>query len=133
MTPSRPIDLTIDANRAVFDYIKNLSAHSDLVDPLIAAVKPLGDVQISHPNSGNYGSVAVSTNGIIFGFVIGMQSIMFRLDNCMKERALATGGTAYSECGSEWVAFEIFRSDWPKVDLEFWARKAYVFVRESMP
>jgi tetrahydromethanopterin S-methyltransferase subunit B len=131
MTPSHPFDLTIATNRAVFEYIKKLCAHPDLVEPLIAAVKPLGDVQISYPNSEDCSSVAVSTNGIIFGFAIGMRSIMFRLDNQMKERALATGGTAYSECGPEWVAFEPFRCDWPRVDFEFWARKACVFVRET--
>jgi hypothetical protein len=33
---------------------------------------------------------------------------------------------------ADWVFFELFRDDWPKVDLEFWARKAYVAVRERL-
>jgi tetrahydromethanopterin S-methyltransferase subunit B len=133
MTTKLPINLTIDANRVVFEHIKNLCAHPDLVNPLIAAVKPLGDVQISYPNSENYSSVAVSTEGIIFGCVIGMQAIIFKLDKQMKEKALATGGSAYQKFGPEWIAFEPFRCDWPKVDLEFWARKSYIFVRATAP
>ncbi len=59
-----------------------------------------------------------------------MDTIGFRLDDRMKARALTSGGAPYQECGSQWVAFTLFRNDWPKVDIEFWARKAYVVVRE---
>jgi len=52
------------------------------------------------------------------------------LDERMKDRALASGGVTFPECGPEWVSFTLFRSDWPKVDIEFWARKAYVAARE---
>jgi len=40
------------------------------------------------------------------------------------------GELPYPECGPEWVAFALFRDDWPKPDLEFWARKAYVAAPE---
>ena len=72
----------------------------------------------------------VSTKGIIFAVAIGMNVVAFRLDERMKTRALASGGAPYPECGDEWVAFTLFRDDWPKIDLEFWARKAYVAARE---
>jgi len=135
MTEQHPFDLTNQENRAVFEYIKNLSAHSDLVEPLVEAVKPLGDVQIFTPERpGGYGYYTVSTRGIIFGFVIGTQcEVYFRLDPIMKQRALATGGIDFSECGPNWVTFKIFRGDWPEPDLEFWARKAYVYIRENIP
>jgi hypothetical protein len=48
----------------------------------------------------------------------------------MKSRALLRGGAPVSECGDEWASFMPFESDWPDVDLEFWARKAYVAARE---
>ncbi len=35
------------------------------------------------------------------------------------------------EGGDQWVSFTLFRDDWPKPDLEFWARKAYVAAREA--
>jgi hypothetical protein len=73
----------------------------------------------------------VSTKNVVFGFAEGMSAVTFRLDERMKARALATGGVSLPACGPEWVAFAPFRDDWPRVDLEFWARKAYVFVREE--
>ena len=131
MKQDYPFDPAADANRAVFEYIRKFGAHSDLVELLIPALKPLGDIQTFSP--GSYGYFAVSTKGIIIAFVIGTDTIAFRLDNRMKERAIATGGNAFPECGDGWVAFEPFRPDWPRVDFEFWARKAYVFVREAIP
>jgi hypothetical protein len=77
--------------------------------------------------------VAVSTKSVVFGFAEGMRTVAFRLDEHFKQRALLTGGVALPACGPEWAGFEVFRNDWPKVDLEFWARKAYVFVREAQP
>ena len=68
--------------------------------------------------------------GNIFAVALGMNTIGFRLDERMKSRALASGGALFPECGPEWVSFTPFRDDWPRVDLEFWARKAYVAARE---
>ena len=127
-----PFDPTLEQNRLAFDYIKNLSAHGDLVTPLIEAVKPLGDVQIYSPDRGHCRYVTVSTQKIIFGFAIGMDTIAFRLNELMKSRAIETGGKSFPECGSDWVRFLSFRCDWPNIDFEFWARKAYVNIRESV-
>jgi hypothetical protein len=133
MSENHPFDLTVDSNRKVFEHINKLSAHSDIVEPLLVAVKPLGDVQIFTPDRPNgYGYYAVSTKGIIFGFAIGMETIAFRLDSRMKQVALLTGGVDYPKCGPDWTWIEPFRCDWPKPDWEFWARKAYVYARESV-
>jgi hypothetical protein len=127
-----PPELLSEINRAVFDQIDGLSAHSDLSHELLIAVKPLGDVQMFTPDRGSYRYVVVSTKGVIFGFAIGMERLAFRLDEKMKQRAIETGGEPYSICGDDWISFELFRADWPKVDLEFWARKAYVAIRERV-
>ena len=130
MAQSVPTELQTDINRQVLDYVKGLSAHSDIVEALGAALEPLGDVQTFCPDIREYRYVVSSTKGIIIAFAAGMDTIGFRLDERMKARALASGGVAYPQCGPQWVAFTLFRSDWPKVDLEFWARKAYVAARE---
>jgi hypothetical protein len=130
MAPNYPFDPSIPANRAVFAYIKDLHAHSDIVGPLIAAVKPLGDVQVFSPDSYRY--LTVSTQKIIFGFAIEMHTIAFRLNKKMKAIAIETGGKPFPECGEDWVRFLPFRGDYPKIDFDFWALKAYVSVRESM-
>jgi hypothetical protein len=125
-----PKDLETARNRLVLRHIEGLSAHSDVVEALGAALKPLGDVQCFCPDPAEYRYVAASTKGVIFAVALGMNTIGFRLDERMKSRALASGGALFLECGPEWVSFTVFRNDWPRIDLEFWARKAYVAVRE---
>jgi hypothetical protein len=125
-----PRDLETDRNRPVLRHIEGLSAHSDIVDALAAALRPLGDVQRFCPDPQACGYELASTRGVIFAVALGMNTIGFRLDERMKGRALASGGAPFPECGPEWVSFTLFRGDWPRIDLEFWARKAYVAVRE---
>jgi hypothetical protein len=134
MSDSIPPPLLNDANRKVLDYLADKSTHSDIADVLRAAVKPLGDVQLFCPDWQAYRYVVASTGGIIFGVALGMDTVGFRLDARMRSRALATGGEAFPECGPEWVAVvhHLPDSDWPAVDVTFWARKAYVFARESI-
>ncbi|HWF20404.1 MAG TPA: hypothetical protein VG754_14125 [Verrucomicrobiae bacterium] len=131
---THPFDLKNELNGKVFEHIKDLSAHSDIVEQLLTAVKPLGDVQVFTPDGPeSYRYYTVSTKGIIFGFAIGMDTIAFRVNLTFKERALASGASPCPDCGPDWVAFKAFRSDWPRPDWEFWARKAYVDVRETTP
>ncbi|MCA8986145.1 MAG: hypothetical protein KDA78_00795 [Planctomycetaceae bacterium] len=125
-----PTELQTDINCQVLDHVKGLSAHSDIVEALGAAMNPLGDVQFFCPDPQQYLYAVASTKGIIIALAVGMNTIGFRLDDRMKERALVSGGAAYPECGKQWVSFTLFQNDWPKVDIEFWARKAYVAARE---
>jgi hypothetical protein len=114
----------------VLNHIESLSAHSDVTEALIEALEPLGDVQIFCPNQQEFRYVVASTRGIIIALAVGMDSVAFRLDERMRARALASGGVPCAECGKEWVSFTLFRDDWPRIDVEFWARKAYVAARE---
>jgi hypothetical protein len=61
----------------------------------------------------------------------GMRNIAFRLNQPLADRSVKTGGSVISALGEEWIEFDVGRDDWPEVDLKFWARKAYVFARES--
>jgi hypothetical protein len=130
MAQNIPVELETDINRQVLHYIQGLSAHSDIVEALGAALEPLGDVQMFCPDYEQYRYAVASTRGIIIAFAAGTNTIGFRLDECMKARALASGGVPCPECGNDWVSFTLFRNDWPKIDTEFWARKAYVAARE---
>jgi hypothetical protein len=130
MSQDIPTDLETVRNRPVLRHIEGLSAHSDIVEALGSALTPLGDVQQFCPDPQEYRYVLVSTKRVIFAVALGMDTVGFRLDERMKTRALASGGAPFPECGPEWVAFTLFRDDWPRIDLEFWARKAYVAARE---
>jgi hypothetical protein len=131
MAESIPHSLNIDSNHKVLAHVATLSAHSDIAGILRLAVSPLGACQLFCPDWNSFRYVVASTGGIIFGVALGMDTVAFRLDPRMKERALATGGVAFPECGDEWVAV-VHRhhdSDWPAVDATFWARKAYAAAR----
>jgi hypothetical protein len=130
MAQNVPVELQTSINRQVLGHVEDFSAHSDIVEALDAALKPLGDVQIFCPDWQQYRYVVASTRGIIIALAVGMNTIGFRLDERMKARALASGGVPYPECGDQWVSFTLFRDDWPRIDIEFWARKAYVAARE---
>jgi hypothetical protein len=130
MTQIIPPELDTGINRQVFEHLDSLSAHSDVAGVLSAALRPLGDVHVFCPDWRQYRYVVASTSGIVFALAVGMDTIGFRLDERMKSRALASGGMPYRECGDQWVLFTLFRDDWPKADVEFWARKAYVAARE---
>lgn len=129
--PAIPPSLDHPLNRVVLAHVLPLSAHSDLADVLRAAVKPLGDVQLYCPDWQSYRAVVASTKGIVFGFAVGADTVAFRLDPKMKARALQTGGVPYPDCGDDWVAVLHRRpdSDWPAVDVRFWALKAYAHAR----
>jgi hypothetical protein len=131
MEGSMAAPLRLSENEGVLEYLDALSAHSNISNALMQAVKPLGDVELHCPNWDQYRCVYVSTNGLIFGLAVGMSLIGFRLNPEFKERALATGAEAFEIVGQEWAKFILFRPDWPQVDLDFWALKAYCFVRDA--
>ena len=133
MTRNIPLEIDTSVNRQVLKHLDSLSAHSDVAGDLSAALKPLGDVQMFCPDWQQYRYVVASTKGVIIALAVGTDTIGFRLDERMKTRALASGGVPYPECGDQWVSFTLFRDDWPKIDVEFWARKAYVAARELEP
>ena len=126
-----PAALATAVNERVLGYLEDRSAHSDIVDVLMEAVHPLGDVQMFCPDHARYRYVLASTGSVVFGFAVGTSTVAFRLDPRMRGRALATGGIACPECGEDWVAVvhDLPDSDWPTVDVRFWARHAYVYAR----
>ena len=125
-------NLLDEPNREVLSHLEGKSAHSDLFPVLVEATNPLGDILIYCHDPGRCRYIHVSSAGVIFAFAVEMSLIVIRLDERMKERALASGAAAYPKAGSGWVSFEMFRSDWPEADLKFWARKAYGAARESV-
>ncbi|HTB83358.1 MAG TPA: hypothetical protein VK742_06865 [Candidatus Sulfotelmatobacter sp.] len=132
ITNQCPFDLSFNENRMVYEYLKKYSAHPDLVETLLSALAVCGDVQVFSPDINQCRYVALSTQRIIFGFAIDMNTIAFKQNEKMKAIALQTGATPYPECGVDWVKLPISRVDWPQVDLKFWTLKAYLNIREKV-
>lgn len=127
-----PAELDTPVNRQVLGHVVGMSAHSDVVEALVTALRPLGDVQRFCPDPHAYRSVVASTRGVVFAVALDTNTVGVRLDERMEARALGSGGAPFPECGPGWVAFTLFRDDWPRADLEFWVRKAYVAARERV-
>lgn len=124
-----PDSLQRTENRRVLAFLHDKSAHGDVAEVLVQAAGPLGDVQEYCPDLENFRYVVLATQEIVFAFAVGMDQIGFRLNQEYLQRALETGGRRFDDIGSDWTIFEVFRSDYPSIDLEFWARKAYVIAR----
>ena len=101
------------------------------METLLPALTVCGDVQVFSPDINQCRYVALSTQRIIFGFAIDMNTIAFKLNEKMKAIDLQTGATPYPECGVDWVKLPISRVDWPQVDLKFWMLKACLNIREK--
>jgi len=119
-----------ESNSEVLAYLADKSAHDGIASVIVEATAFLGDAQIFCPDWHQFRYVAAHSKGIIFGIAVGMDTVAFMLEEPFRSRGLATGGTALPECGADWVSFIPFRDDWPRVDFEFWARKAYIYARE---
>jgi len=119
-------------NAGVLAYVEKLSAHTDVASALIEALQPLGDVQLFCPDPTRCRYVVAASATVIFAFATGMNQLGFRLDALLRTRALLSGAAACPQCGEDWVCFTLFRDDWPAPDLPFWARKAYVFARQTL-
>jgi len=116
-------------NCSVLAFLHGKSAHGDVSEVLVQVAAPLGDVQEVCPDPAAFRYVVLATQGIVFAFAVGMDQIGFRLNHKYAQRALETGGLPIDGIGPDWRMFEVFRSDYPSVDLGFWARKAYVIAR----
>lgn len=104
-----------------------LSAHSDVASELVASLKRLGEYEIRYAPR-EYGAAFVTTKNTVFCGAAGMNCTYWRLRPPDVDVALATGAVM-APLGPDWVAIELFRGNWPKPDLPFWALRAYDFAR----
>jgi hypothetical protein len=116
-------------NAGAESFFLQRSAHDEVGTELINAVKPLGDYQVLGDLK-NYRSPYIVTKSVVFSGASGQKTIHFRLRPRDREIALKTGADG-SEVGPDWIQFTLFRADWPKVDLQFWARIAYDYARSG--
>lgn len=130
---SLPASVHNNKNHDILRFLQGKSAHSDVAEVLIETAAPLGDVKIYSSEPINFGYVVLTTQDVVFAVAFGMSQVGFRLDETYKERALENGGFDATEVGPDWVTFELFRTNYPAVDLLFWARKAYVIARGGDP
>ena len=108
-------------------FFIGLSAHSDVASEFLASLRRLGRYEC-RAGDGEYAAPYAVTADTVFGAAAGMSDTYWRLRPADVAIALATGAEPAS-VGPEWVTIRLFRSDWPRPDLEHWALRAYDFAR----
>ena len=108
-------------------FFRSLAVHSDLFAEWRGALARLGEFEVRHAPQASGAAYAI-TKDFVFCGAAGMKHTYWRLRPNDIEIALATGAMA-APFSSDWVLIELFRSDWPKPDLPFWALRAYDFAR----
>jgi hypothetical protein len=106
------------------------SCHSDTGEALIRSAEQCGDWVAFSPSFHECRYVALVTNRTVFALGLGQRSVPYRLPHLLQATALATSAVDAPEIGSGWVRFELFRPDWPTLDLAFWTLRAYAAARE---
>lgn len=114
-------------NPDAVQFFSALQAHSDVAGELLASLEKLGEFEC-RDSGGQYAAPYVVTAGIVFCGAAGMSETFWRLRPEDKDVAIATGA-APAPIGPEWVTITLFRSNWPKPDLSFWALRAYDYAR----
>jgi hypothetical protein len=110
-------------NPEAAEYFSKLSAHSDVADEFRQSLKRLGDCEV-RGDGDDFPALYAVTGGIVFGGTAGMSDTYWRLRPTDVTTALATGAKLV-DVGPEWVAITLFRNDWPKPDIAYWALRAY--------
>jgi hypothetical protein len=112
-------------NDEVIAFFAPLSVHSDVANEFEKALERLGDYRVAFIDR-QFGAVYAITLDTVFAGASGGSHTFFRLRPADIATALATGGEPCG-IGPEWVRFVLFRKDWPRPDLAFWALRAYDF------
>ena len=103
------------------------SARDEVGTEFLQSLKRLGEYEVCG-DLRNYKAPYAVTAQIVFCGAAGSADTFWRLRPKDHTIALATGGDP-AEIGSEWVRIALFRPDWPKPDIAYWALRAYDFAR----
>ena len=118
-------------NEDVFAHLRGLSAHSDIVTPLWAAVKSLPGVEVHCSNRDRFGYVTASVAGTVFAFAAGMQGLAFRLSPAHAHAARTRGASPVASLGPEWVFLSLFGDSGFLDSLDEFARQAFTYAQAA--
>lgn len=110
-------------NQEAADYFERLQARDEVGTAFLDSLKSLGACQVKG-DLRRYRAPYAIAHGVVFAAATGMSEIHYLLPPEFVRKALASGGHD-SPVGRGWVAFTLFRADWPRVDVDFWSLKAY--------
>lgn len=124
-----PSAIDVAANRAVLEFVRDLSTHSDVWEKLWGALEPLDDVEAFCPDPANYRYVVAYVGSRIFAFAVGMSNIYVRLDSADRSRALARGARFDDVPDGTWVYFQLWQGAGRGVEFSEFVERAYEYAK----
>jgi len=133
VSPILPIPGKIDVpdNRNVLNFVRDLSAHSDLRDWLWEILKQYKDVEVFCPDPSHYRYVVVYVGSRIFAFAASMSNIYLRLDPESRRDALTKGALADEVPDNSWVYFRLWQGDDAESRRREFVGRAYSLAKQS--
>lgn len=115
----------IDPN--VEAFFLSRQAHDEVSLCFMQSLKRLGEYEVLG-NIRPYNAPYAVTAQTIFAGASELAFVYYRLNARDRDIALRTGAEA-STIGPQWVRLELFKPDWPQVDLLHWSLRAYDYAR----
>ena len=122
-----PNNLRNISNAPVLEYLRGLSAHSDIAIPLIAAAREHNGAKIYCSDVDNFGHVFIYSNDCIFGFAAGMHGISLRTAPVLHGELIQLGAKKIESLGPDWLFFELFGKPYFEPKIGYLVSAAYSY------
>lgn len=91
------------SDRTVLQYLRGMSAHSDIVEVLWKSTRAFPDATLYSPDPARFAWVIAHTDGRVFAFAIGMHGIAVRLAPDDGDAAQAEGAEPVTGLDAWWL------------------------------
>ena len=120
-----PAELQNKQNKSVLAYLRPLSCHGDIIEPIYAVMKKQPEVTFfcSDPRNFKYCFWYVDTS--IFAFAQGMQHIGLLLPAALQSEAIACGAIKTNDVAGDW-----FLLPYNHAELAKWLGIALAFAKQ---
>jgi hypothetical protein len=105
MEKAVPKNLQIETNKLVLQFLKPLSCHGDIVEPMDKILRPFADVGSFCPNGYEFKYSLYYVNNVVFAFGAGMHNITVRIPNKYHQSALEKRASNGLSIGEDWFNF----------------------------
>lgn len=100
-----PAELQNKQNKSVLAYLRPLSCHGDIIEPIYAVMKKQPEVKFFCPDPRNFKYCFWYVDTSIFAFAAGMQHIGLLLPAALQSEAIASGALKTNDVGGDWFLF----------------------------
>ena len=100
-----PAELQNTQNKSVLAYLRPLSCHGDIIEPIYAVVKKQPEVKFFCPDPRNFKYCFWYVDTSIFAFAQGMQHIGLLLPAALQSKAIASGALKTNDVAGDWFLF----------------------------